>query len=329
MELATSATPTHRRGGRATDAGVELDVVIVSYRCRELVRDSLRSLFANPPSRPMRVHVIDNASADGTVEIIRAEFPTVAITSATKNLGFGRATNIGIRSGSGAYVLALNPDTRLRPGVLDHLLAIMDERSDIGIASCRLERHDGTVDHAAARSFPTVLGSLGHFTGLARRRNVPSGLSQYRALPTQAGPVDMVSGAFMLIRRRGLEEVGTFDEGYWMYIEDIDLCYRFAQAGWLTWYDPTIAVTHLKAATSGSTRSRRVNYSFHHGMYRFYRKHYARRHSAVTNGVVYAGLVVKFLLSSTRIEAKRVVATSLTRWRRSRSSSSRRFPHTS
>jgi len=306
---------------RASDRTIELDVVMVSYRSRELVRDSLRSLFANPPTCPMRVHVIDNASKDGTVEMIRAEFPMVDVTSANENLGFARATNIGIRSGSGAYVLTLNPDTRLRPGVVDRLLAVMNERREIGIASCRLERSDGTVDHAAARSFPTVLGTLGHFTGLARRTSVPSEGSQYRALTTEPGPVDMVCGAFMLIRRIGLEDVGTFDEGYWMYIEDIDLCYRFARAGWLTWYDPTIAITHLKGATSGRTRTRRVNYAFHYGMYRFYRKHYAKRTSAVTNAVVYAGLVVKFLLAAARIEAEKSFASNLPSWLRTSSDS--------
>jgi len=106
--------------------------------------------------------------------------------------------------------------------------------------------------------------------------------------------VDAVNGAFMLMRRQALDAVGLFDEGYWMYMEDLDLCYRFAEAGWITWFEPSVVVVHVKAGTSGRHRSVRLNYAFHYGMYRFYRTHYAADRSVVTNLAVYAGIVVKF-----------------------------------
>jgi GT2 family glycosyltransferase len=117
--------------------------------------------------------------------------------------------------------------------------------------------------------------------------------------------VDAVNGAFMLMRRRALDQVGLFDEGYWMYMEDLDLCWRFAQAGWTTWFEPAVAVKHVKAGTSGRHRTLRLNHAFHYGMHRFYRSHYAPRRSAFVNASVYAGIWLKFAISATRIAIAR------------------------
>ncbi|HWQ23968.1 MAG TPA: glycosyltransferase family 2 protein, partial [Gaiellaceae bacterium] len=222
-----------------------LDVVIVSYRSRELLRDCLESLRAHPPRAGASIRVVDNASHDGTAEMVRERFPEVELIAATANLGFSAANNLAIRRGRAPFVLALNPDTRVTEGALDHMLALMERQPTVGIAGCRLEREDGTFDHAARRSFPTPLGALGHFLRVGRHSRAPARLAQYRAPDVERGPVDAVNGAFMLIRRRALDEVGLFDEGYWLYMEDLDLCYRFAQAGWVTWYEPDVAVVHV------------------------------------------------------------------------------------
>jgi GT2 family glycosyltransferase len=280
-----------------------LDVVIVSYRCRELLRACLGSLEEHPASRRMQVFVVDNASHDGTIEMVKSKFPKVRLRAARENLGFARANNLAIREGSASYVLALNPDTRVTAGALDGMVKLMDERPDIGIAGCRLVLQDGTFDHAAKRSFPTPLSAIAHFTGFGRRGNASARFAQYRAPQLDehaSGPVDAVNGAFMLMRRSALEEVGLFDEGYWMYMEDLDLCYRFRDAGWTTWYEPTASVIHVKAGTSGKHRRIHANYAFHYGMFRFYRKHYASERSRVINGAVYAAIATKFAISTTQ-----------------------------
>jgi hypothetical protein len=214
------------------------------------------------------------------------------VTEAPTNLGFGAASNIGIRAGTGRYVLLLNPDTRITAGALDALLAILDTRNDVGTVGPKLLRDDGTPDHAARRSFPTIAGALGHFTGFAPTPR----FAQYVA-DDAAGPVDAVNGAFMLVRRAALDEVGLFDEGYWMYMEDLDLAYRLAQAGWITWYEPSVTVWHVKHGTSGDVRGPRLNYAFHYGMLRFYRKHYASQRSRLTNAIVYCGIAAKLAIS--------------------------------
>jgi N-acetylglucosaminyl-diphospho-decaprenol L-rhamnosyltransferase len=290
--------------------GRELDVVIVAYKSRDLLRECLLSLRSYPTTSAVNAWVVDNASGDGTVETVKTEFPEVELIESGTNLGFAAANNIAIRRGRAPYVLALNPDTRLTAGALDHMLDLLESDSSIGIAGCRLEREDGTFDHAARRSFPTPLGALAHFTRIGRHSRAPARLAQYRAPWVERGPVDAVNGAFMLMRRAALDEVGLFDEGYWMYMEDLDLCYRFQQAGWVTWYEPNATVVHLKAGTSGRYRKPRLNYAFHYGMLRFYRKHYASRENVVLNLAVYVGIGVKFVISVITSATRRRLASS-------------------
>jgi GT2 family glycosyltransferase len=287
-------------------ADPQLDVAIVSYRCETLLRDCLEALRAHPASAGMRVHVVDNASGDGTAEMVRRDFAEVELTVSPRNLGFGAANNIAIAAGRAPYVLILNPDTRLAAGALDRLLELIDSRPEVGMVGPRLELDDGSFDHASRRSFPTPVSALGHFTGLGRRGS--GALAAYRAPGVEAGPVEAINGAFMLIRRAALERVGTFDERYWMYMEDLDLCYRFAQAGWITWYEPSVTVTHIKAGTSGRQRTLRLNYAFHYGMYRFYRDHYASERNPLFNGLVYAAIAGKLAISATRSALARGVA---------------------
>jgi N-acetylglucosaminyl-diphospho-decaprenol L-rhamnosyltransferase len=285
-----------------------LDVVIVSFRSRDLVRTCLMSIRAHPPASGARIWIVDNASRDGTPEMVRSEFPEAELIVSAANLGFSAANNLAIRRGRAPYVLALNPDTRVTEGALDHLIRLMETNPTIGITGCRLELEDGTFDHAARRSFPTPLGALGHFTGLGRRSDAPRWLAQYRAPAVASGPVDAVNGAFMLMRRRALDTVGFFDEGYWMYMEDLDLCYRFAQAGWTTWYEPSVSVLHVKGGSSGRYRSAGLNYAFHYGMYRFYRKHYAADTNPILNLAVYAAIAGKLGASVVRSAVLRRVA---------------------
>jgi N-acetylglucosaminyl-diphospho-decaprenol L-rhamnosyltransferase len=277
-----------------------LDVAIVSFRSRELLRSCLSSLRAHPPSCPMEVVVVDNASGDGTAEMVRADFPEVELIASPVNLGFAAATNLAARRGRHPYLLALNPDTAVTEGALDAVLETLAEHPEAAVAGARLLRPDGSLDHASKRSFPTPLSALGHFTGAARLPGAPARVSAYTAPEIQAGPVEAVNGAFMLMRRSAFESVGGFDEGYWMYMEDLDLCYALAQRGWRTWYEPRATVVHVKGGTTGGRRSPRLNWAFHLGMYRFYRKHYAPQRNPAMNVLVYVGIAVKLAAAIVR-----------------------------
>ena len=283
-----------------------IDVVIVSYRCEALLRECLRSLLDNPPDGRLTVHVVDNASGDGTAEMVAREFESVELTVNATNAGFSRANNPALAQGEAPYALVLNPDTRITPGALQRLVDVMEAHPEVGIAGPRLELEDGSLDHASRRSFPTPLSALGHFTGLGRREGASGRLADYRAPDVESGPVDAVNGAFMLIRRAALERVGAFDTRYWMYMEDLDLCYRFAEAGWTTWFEPSATVVHVKAGTSGTHRSLRLNRAFHYGMFRFYRDHYAPHRNPFLNGLVYVGIAARFAQAATRDSVARL-----------------------
>jgi GT2 family glycosyltransferase len=279
-------------------------IVIVAYRSQELLAGCLDSIrrFGAVDGMPAETWVVDNASGDGTVEMVRSRFPDVNLIAAESNIGFSAANNRALRAMSLVrHVLVLNPDAELHADTLPSLVRLLDERREIGMVGCQLLKQDGTMDHAARRSFPTIVGALGHFTGFGRRAGAPEALSQYRATHReQAGEVDAINGAFMLIRRDALADVGDFDEGYWLYMEDLDLCYRFWQRGWLVWYEPTVTATHVKAGTSGTHRLPRQNRAFHYGMYRFYRKFYANERSPLINTAVYLGIGAKLIVSIVR-----------------------------
>ncbi len=282
-----AATATRRR------TSPDVDVVIVSYRCRDLLQRCLASVERHAPPGTS-TWVVDNASRDGTVELVRERFPETRLIANDENVGFSIANNLAIRRGTAPYVLVLNPDCELRHGTLPALLRIMESNPGVGIAGCRLERADGSFDHASRRSFPTLAGALGHFTGVGRLlRSGP--LAQYRAPEVERGPVDAVNGAFMLLRRAALEAVGLFDERYWLYMEDLDLCYRMNRAGWATWYEPGVTALHVKHGAADRRRSPRLVVAFHRSMWRFYRSHYASARLAPRDDVVLAGIVVKTL----------------------------------
>lgn len=280
-------------------------VIVVSNRDQEHLRTCLTSLQQHPLTLgPTTVHVVDNASQDRIDEMVAAEFPDVRYQRLDTNAGFPTANNIGLRASCGRYALVLNPDTEFIEDSLDHLIRLMEERPDVGMCGCRLVRRDGSFDHAAKRSFPTRASALAHFIGIGRRPSASASLAQYRAPDVDehgAGEVDAVNGAFMLVRHEAMADVGLFDEAYWLYMEDLDWCYRFKQSGWTIWYDGTTTVIHVKG---GSTvrrghRGLRHNYAFHRSMARFYGKFYARRRS-IADGAVYAAIWTKFLIAAIR-----------------------------
>jgi len=233
--------------------------------------------------------------------MVAREFPEVRLLR-RGNIGFSAANNLVLRESEAAALLLLNPDTEVRPGTLDAALARLDVDSRIGMVGVKLVLESGELDHACKRSFPTPLGALAHFTGVGRSDDLLAGgaLSQYRAThlgDDEPGEVDAVNGAFMLCRAEAVREVGLLDEGYWLYMEDLDWCHRFWDAGWKVFYDPAGVALHVKGASSGGRRRPRQEIAFHRGMARFYRRFDAPDHNPLLNVAVYAGIYIKLALS--------------------------------
>jgi GT2 family glycosyltransferase len=280
-----------------------LSVVIVSYRCKELLMQCLATIRVGADGMPSQVIVIDNASDDGTVEEVGEAFPWVRLVSAPGNIGFAAASNRGIELASGEHVLLLNPDTLTPAGSLRKAVEALEERPEVGMLGCKLVQPDGSLDHAAKRGFPTPSSALAYFTGLSRLRPRSPRLARYTAghlSPDEPALVDAVNGAFMLVRRKALAEVGALDEDFWLYMEDLDWCYRFWQAGWPVLYWPGTEVVHVKGGSATKNRSWRANRAFHRGMWLFYRKHYLPSRSPVVSALVWLGVWGKLGVSALR-----------------------------
>lgn len=274
-------------------------MAIVSHGAPELLRSCLRSFETTVDSKPRQVVVVDSGSPDETPDMVARDFPWVELIR-RGNIGFAAGNNLVLRGPGAEFVLLLNPDTELRDGTLESCLERMDADPAIGIVGCKLVRPSGELDHACKRSFPTPLSALAHFTGIGRSDRAPARLSQYRATDLaedEPGPVDAVNGAFMLVRVKAIREVGLLDEGYWLYMEDLDWCYRFWQRGWTVFYEPSGVALHVKGGSSGERRGFRQEVAFHRGMGRFYRKFQAPDAPPVTSAAVYLGIAVKLLAS--------------------------------
>jgi hypothetical protein len=279
---------------------VELEVVIVSHGAEALLRRCLASLREHPPARAgVRVTVVDSGSPDGTPEMVAREFGEVRLER-LGNVGFSAANNLVLRESEADFVLLLNPDTEVYAGTLDAALARFSTDPRIGIVGVKLVRESGELDHACKRSFPTPLAALAHFTGIGREEGASERLGQYRAThlgDDEPGEVDAVNGAFMMCRAAAIREVGLLDEGYWLYMEDLDWCHRFWDAGWKVFYEPAGTALHVKGGSSAGRRAPRQEIAFHRGMARFYRRFDAAGANPLLNAAVYAGIGAKLAVS--------------------------------
>lgn len=279
---------------------MSLETIVVSHGAEELLRRCLRSLRENPPAgEEMQVTVVDSGSRDGTPAMVEREFPAVRLVRC-ENIGFAAANNLALRESGADAVLLLNPDTEVYAGALDAALARLRSDQRIGMVGVKLVTESGELDHACKRSFPTPLSALAHFTGVGRGAEAPASLSQYRATDLgedEPGEVDAVNGAFMLCRAAAVREVGLLDEGYWLYMEDLDWCRRFWEAGWKVFYEPAGVALHVKGGSSGARRAPRQEIAFHRGMGRFYRRFEAPQRSPFVNAAVYAGIGAKLAVS--------------------------------
>src|SRR3984885_12642669 len=285
----------------------DLEVVIVSHGAEALLRRCLASLREHPASGEMRVTVVDSGSPDGTPEMVAREFPAVRLLR-QGNIGFSAANNLVLRESEAAAVLLLNPDTEVYAGTLEAALARLRSQPRIGMVGVKLVLESGELDHAAKRSFPTPLSALAHFTGVGRSDGAAEALSQYRATQLgedEAGEVDAVNGAFMLCRAEAVADVGLLDESYWLYMEDLDWCHRFWDAGWKVFYEPAGVALHVKGASSGGRRRPKQEVAFHRGLARFYRRFEAPEHNPLLNLAVYAGVGAKLAVALTRTALSR------------------------
>jgi GT2 family glycosyltransferase len=273
---------------------VDLSIVILNYNTREHLRACLASLLAEGSTSlaggaiQTEVFVVDNASSDGSADMVMTEFAWAKLIRSAANRGFANGNNQALERCQGEAILILNPDAQMPRGGIAGLLERLAAHPEAGIAGPKLLRPNGSMHLACRRSFPTPSIAFYRFSGLSRLFPRSPRFGRYNLTyvdPNVAIEVDSVCGACMLVRRAVVARVGLLDERFFMYGEDLDWCLRARQAGWTVRYEPDIVVQHQHGAASRK-RALRTTYHFFRAMDLFYRKHYVDRYHPLVTGVV-------------------------------------------
>lgn len=221
------------------DVQVDISVAMVSWNASQFLDPCLSSVYRNGQDNRLEVVVIDNASVDGSADLIEQEFPDVTVVRNDSNVGFARATNQAIRLSRGRYVLLLNPDTVLPPSAIQTLLRFLEEHPRVAAVGPRIVNSNGDIVESYS-SFPGLALALRGISIIA----TASFDCRLQSVDPKPKAVDWICGACMLVRREALDQVGLLDEGFFMYWEETDLCWRFWRNGWEVYYLPDVCIVH-------------------------------------------------------------------------------------
>jgi GT2 family glycosyltransferase/nucleoside-diphosphate-sugar epimerase len=277
-----------------------VSIIIVNYNGGPLLAECVRSVLASHV--PVEVIVSDNASTDTSLIELRLACGgdrRLRIRENPSNLGFAKANNRALALARYDFILFLNPDCIVQPDTLDRMLDLFEADSGIGMAGCLIRNPDGSEQPGCRRSIPTPWRTFVQISGLGRLRESDPRFRSYLhtglPIPAKAESVEAISGAFMLVSRLALDQVGPMDEGYFMHFEDLDWCLRFEQAGWKVIFEPNVEIMHIGGVCS-ATRPMLVEYHKHRGMARFYRKFFRERHYLLLHVVLVPAILTRFLL---------------------------------
>lgn len=283
-----------------------VSALVVSYNVRALLLDALRAFYSSRGTAVEAV-VVDNASNDGSSGAVEADYPQAKVIRLHQNLGFGRANNAGLDACTGEFILLLNPDVVVDEDCVQNLAEFLATTPAAGAVGPRLQRPDGRPDLAARRGFPSPISALYRFVGLSRLFPRSSRFNRYNlgAIPLNAvHEIDSGTAACLMLRRAAIDQVGFFDPDYFMFGEDLDLCYRLRKAGWKIFYSPAAFAVHHKGSSTRQATGRML-YEFHRAMWIFHRKHYAANTPAAGNALVWLGIWARWAALSLRARITR------------------------
>ena len=275
---------------------MDLSIVILNYQTFELTKNTINSIFEYEYPFSYEVLLVDNASGDDSLSRLKDYFKdNVIFIESSENNGFAAGNNQALKIAKGKYQLLLNSDTIVWENTLESIYYYMEKHTDVGATGCRVLLENGDLDKACKRSFPNVKNSffrLFHIPTKSKDDNY-----NLDSLPDDGVyEIDCLTGAFMFIRKEALDEVGFLDETFFMYGEDIDLCFRIKQAGWKIVYYGKSKITHFKGASSKKQKSKLI-YEFYRAMYVYYKKHHAHESFFITNFIVYFGIALLCILT--------------------------------
>lgn len=233
---------------------MDVSIIILNYRTRGLLKQAIKSIALAAPELDYEILVVDNASRDGSVEMIRERYPDVRLLALDENIGFACGNNIGIREARGRHILIMNPDIMMREGALEEMYRYMETHHDVGLLGPKLLRPDRSVQESVHR-FPVPLMPLYRRTPLGRLPRARRALHRYAMRGELEGDepreVDWMEGAALLVRKRAIEEVGMLDERFFMYMEDADWARRLWEKGWkVVWHPGTVFIHYHRRASA-------------------------------------------------------------------------------
>jgi GT2 family glycosyltransferase len=267
---------------------MDLSVIILNYNTGQLLKDCLLSVAKTQSQFQIETIVADNGSTDQSLEMIRAEFPGIKVVDNHANVGFSKGNNAAIRVAQGRYVLLLNSDTTIGADTLDRSIKYMDYHPEAGAMGCKVLLPNGQLDQACRRRFPNPWNSFLRLFGFKK-------FSDYNYQDVSVGQemeVDAVMGAYMLVRKSVIGQVGMLDEDFFMYGEDLDWCWRIKAAGHKIMYYPGASIIHHKYGSSKNVPFKMIRLA-HDAMKIFYVKHYANKYPFFLNWLVYVGIEVR------------------------------------
>jgi N-acetylglucosaminyl-diphospho-decaprenol L-rhamnosyltransferase len=270
----------------------DVSVVIATYNARNYIGECLSALRASNV-QPAEIHVIDNASNDGTADFVAEQFPEADLVRNRDNVGFGVASNAGIRASRTGFVLLLNPDAVLAPESLGTLVRYLEKHPEAGIAGCRLRNLDGTLQHSIGR-FPTLANQLGRMLFLHRLFPHTPSLQEIELTPgpyERTHDVEWLLGAVMLVRGEAMRQVGLFDERFFLFSEETDWCLRMREAGWHVAYVAETTVTHIGRGGVGAPE---VYVHLLRSKYIFVAKHFGLPAALSMRALMLVGLAARY-----------------------------------
>ena len=266
-----------------------VSALVVSYNAKELLLRSLQSFFTSADV-PVEAVVVDNDSSDGSAAAVTDEFPQATVLVQPKNIGYGRAANLGLERCQGRFVLLLGADVTMDPGSVGKLADSLLTRPDAGAVGPRVMLPDGRLDPDCRRSFPIPSTMFYQTLGLSKLFPKSPRFGRHNmghVSDTDFHEMDAGTGACLMLRMATLERVGFFDPRYFMFGEDLDLCYRLKLGGWKVFYLPTASASHHVTPDSPE-RERQLSYERHRSQWAYHFKHHAEDVSAFGNGLVWA-----------------------------------------
>ncbi len=269
-----------------------VSIVIVNWKTPRLLANCLESVFSDSRSADFEVWVVDNASGDGSVEMLAERFPQVKVIANQANVGFPKACNQAIALSSGRFILLLNPDTLVVEDAISRLADFLDVRTDCGAVGPKILNRDGTLQLACRRAFPDPLAAFFRVTYLSRLFPGVPLFAKYNLThksPDELLEVDGLSGSCMMVRRAAADDVGLLDEEWFMYGEELDWCWRIKQSGRTIFYYPESIIYHYHGAAS-RLRPVRATIALHHGLHLFYRKNVAPKYWLPFNWLIYTAI---------------------------------------